>query len=79
MNYYEYGPTRFIKDIERCPFVPKETGYAEWNRKDKERLDKLEEEYQLLKKVSQDCLNGEFVYPKNLKKMAKFILEMIKD
>jgi len=67
---------RFIKDIERCPYVPSQPEYDEWCRKDDERTKKLEEEYQELKEIANQNLSNS---DSEIRQMAHFVLDMIRD
>ena len=76
INFYQYRTPRFLKDIERCPYLPKDSGYEEWNRKDKERLEELEKNYQEIKNTATQLLSAK---GKKLVNLAKFVLDMIRD
>lgn len=68
--------SRFIKDIERCPYVPKDPEYDEWNRKDKQRLKNIEEGYQEIKITANQLLS----HPdRKVRNMCLFVLSMLRD
>lgn len=67
---------RFIKDIERCPYVPKDPEYDEWMRKDRRRLELIENEYQNIKATANKLLSSEDY---RLRQLANFVIDMIKD
>lgn len=65
---------RLWKDLERCPYLPKDPEYTKWMAGDKKRLaeiDKSREELlvQAHKYISYD--------DRNIRNMAHFIMEML--
>lgn len=59
-----------IRDIERCPYVPKDPEYDEWNRKNEARLAELSEaRHNMLLKAHQYLSHED----RNVRNMAIFI------
>lgn len=67
---------RFIKDIERCPYLPKDPEYAEWNRLDQERLAKINENYRLIYLAALDYRSSNISL---LRLMSEFVIEMLRE
>jgi hypothetical protein len=59
-----------IKDMERCPYVPKDPEYATWNEKNDKRLAQISAERELLRKDAAYYLSH---HDKTVRNMAKFI------
>lgn len=67
---------RFIKDIERCPYLPKDPGYDEWMRIDQERIARINKEYARILQVAKICLvSGN----PNIQQMCRFVIDMLED
>lgn len=63
-----------IRDIERCPYLPKDSEYALWIHRDDLRLDNISKQRTALRKDSERFLN----YPNSIiQDMAKFICEFL--
>ncbi len=61
----------FIKDIERCPYLPFEPEYDEWNRKDEERQRAIVEYRERLYSIANQRLSSD---DPDVRMMAHFII-----
>lgn len=71
------------KDLERYPYVPREPEYAEWTKKDNERLDAISKQYEEVLEIAQGVvtkLNQEYsmielrLRKDDLRKLAEFAI-----
>lgn len=70
---------RFIKDIERCPYVPKDSEYDEWNRQDQERLKNINKDYDNIYKTAiAYLLLVDSEHEPYMKLMCEFVIDMLK-
>lgn len=60
----------FIRDIRRCPYVPKDSEYASWHEKEEERLRELSDERERLRLKAREML---FHNDSDVRKMAMFV------
>jgi hypothetical protein len=59
-----------IRDIERCPYVPRDPEYLAWNKKDDERLDAISNQRKEMLENAYGYLSHE---DKTVREMAYFI------
>lgn len=65
-----------LRDIERCPYVPKDPEYAYWNQKDEERIKQIVEARQAMHMKAKQYLS----HPDNfVRSFALFIDETFGD
>ena len=64
----------FIRDIERCPYVPKDPEYDEWSKKDKARLDKLVEDRKELLKIARLYAITDVNLDNDIVNLSKFVV-----
>ena len=60
-----------IGDIERCPYVPKQLEYTEWNRQDIERCQIIHDARKELFEKANQYLSHE---DRNIRKLAMFYI-----
>ena len=69
-----YAPM-FYRDVERCPYLPKDFGYDSWVKRDRERLEQIDknraELLEIAKKYKYSYQGDE------IRKMALFAIEML--
>jgi hypothetical protein len=65
----------FIRDIERCPYVPKDPEYEEWSRKNDERLNALREARKELLMHAFQYLSHEDRVVRDMSKFVIWILD----
>lgn len=67
---------RFYKDLKRCPYLPKDPGYVEWNRVDNERLEQLDKSRKALRDTAHQYMSHE---DRNVRNLAIFTSSMLVD
>lgn len=65
----KHHPFTYFRDIERCPYIPNDPEYDDWNRKDDERLQKISKARDRIISIANQLMAHE---DRDIRDLAKF-------